>query len=187
MPFVPRGKRLQQGEFYIPRLGRLDTPHPLPGPISRFIAQFRVLFDAEIYVPKYLDLSAFKDFAGDIHILARMPTADDWIFERFAPACASCTGIDLTGGTISDPRLAGYNLQLDEKLACLVRQEAPLYGSTRVHTPRHRLMVHWLFVPMSNTGAIITHCLIMLAYKGGKRRGDSQTTTNLGENGEGMD
>jgi len=180
MPFVPKGLPLRRGEFYIPRLGHLDAPPSLPGPISGFIARFRLLFDSEIYVPKYLDLSALRDFADCINILVRAPKSGDCIFERFAPACASCMGMDLTGTTISDPRLASYNLQLDEKFVCLVRQEAPLYGNTRVHTPRHKLMVHWLFVPMSNTGAAITHCLIILAYKGGNRHGYRQTTTNLG-------
>jgi hypothetical protein len=180
MPFVPKGRSLQRGEFYIPRLGHLDAPEPLPGTISRFVDRLRLLFDAEIYVPKQLDLNVLKDFSDDIHILVRAQTTDDWIFERFAPTCASCMSIDLTGATISDPRLAEYNLRLDEKLASLVRQEAPLYGNTRVHTPRHNRMVHWLFVPMSNTGMAITHCLIMLAYKGGKQHGNSQATTAVG-------
>jgi hypothetical protein len=48
------------------------------------------------------------------------------------------------------------------------------------HTPRDNLMVHWLFVPMSNTGMTITHCLIMLACKGGKRHGNSQAATTVG-------
>ena len=88
--------------------------------------------------------------------------------------------MDLTGATISDPRLVEYHLRLEEKLASLIRREAPLYGNTRVHTSRHNLMLHWLFVPMSNTGKAITHCLIMLAYKGGKRHGNSQATTTVG-------
>jgi len=147
----------------------------------------RLLFDAEIYVPKYLDLNALKDFADHIHILVRTQATDDWVFERFAPACASCMCVDLTGAAISDPRLAKYNLPLDEKLALLLQQEAPSYGSTRVQTPRRNLMVHWLFVPMSNTGTAITHCMIMLAYKGGKRHGYGQAATNLGQNAAAMD
>ena len=48
-------------------------------------------------------------------------------------------------------------------------------------------MVYWLFVPMSNTGTAITHCLMMLAYKGGKRHGYSQAAANLGQNAAAMD
>jgi hypothetical protein len=132
MPFVPKGRPLQRGEFYIPRLGHLDAPQPLPGTISRFVGQLRLLFDAEIYVPKYLGLTVLKEFAD--HILVRAQTTDDWIFERFAPACASCMRTDLTGATINDPRLAGHNLQLDEKLASVIGQETALCGNTRVHT-----------------------------------------------------
>ena len=180
MPFVPKGRPLRLGEFYIPRLSHSHFPQSLPGPIRGLIARFRSLFDSEIYVPKHLGLSALRDFRDFINILVRASKTDDWISERFAPACASCMGMDLTGATIGDPRLASYNRELDEKLACLVRQEASLYGNARVHTPRHKLMVHWLLVPMSNTGAAITYCLIMLAYKGGKRHGFGETTTNLG-------
>jgi len=180
MPFVPKGRPLRQGEFYIPRLGHLDAPQPLPDPISQFASRLRSLFDAEIYVPKFLDLSALREFADYVHILVRAPATNDWVFERFAPACASCIGIDLTGAMICDQRLAQYDLQLDAKLACLTRQEAPLCGTTRVHIRRKNLTVHWLFVPMSNTGEAITHCLIMLAYKGGKRHGYGATTTDLG-------
>ncbi len=180
MPFVPKGKSLPPGKFYIPRLGHLDAPQPLPGRISRFVAQFRVLFDAEIYVPKCLDLTALSDFADYIHILVRTPATDEWAFERFAPACAACMGTDLTGAKLSDAQLARYNLQLDEKLGRLIRQEAPLYGTTRLHTPHGRRTVHWLFVPMSNTGQTITHCLIMLACKGGKQHDHGQGTTDLG-------
>jgi hypothetical protein len=180
MPFVPRGGPLRPGEFYIPRLGHLDAPQPLPGAIRRLVAQLRSLFDAEIYVPKYLDLNALKDFADYIHILVRAHTTDDWTFERFAPACASCMSIDLTGASISDPRLAEYDLRLDEKFASVIRREVPLYGNTRVRTPRHKLKVHWLLVPMSNTGKTITHCLIMMAYKGGKRDGNCQAIANVG-------
>jgi hypothetical protein len=178
---------LQRGEFYIPRFGHFDAPQSLPGAISRFATRMRLLFDAEIYVPKYLDLNALADFTDYIHILVRAQASNDWVFERFAPASTSCMGIDLTGAAISDSRLAEYNLRLDEKLASLLQQEVPLYGSTRVQTPHHNLMVHWLFVPMSNTGAAITHCLIMLAYKGGRRHGYGQATTNLGQNAEAVD
>lgn len=171
MPFVSKGRPLRQGEFYLPRLGHLDAPHPLPGLISRFVAQLRLLFDAEIYVPKYLDLSAFKDFENYIHILVRAQVTDDWTFERFAPACASCMGMDLTGAKVSDAHLARYNLRLDEELARLIREETPFYSKAQAHTSHGDLTVHWLCVPMSNTGQTITHCLVMSACKGGKQHG----------------
>ncbi|MGA3399638.1 MAG: hypothetical protein ABSC95_10495 [Acetobacteraceae bacterium] len=180
MPFVPKGRSLQPGEFYIPRLGQLDAPQPLPGPIGRFVALFRVLFDAEIYVPKCLDLAAFRDLADSIHILVRTQATDEWIFERFAPACAACMGMDLTGAKASDAHLARYNLRLGETLARLIRQETPIYGNARVRTPGGRRTMHWLFVPMSNTGQIITHCLIMFAHKGGQQHGHGQGTADLG-------
>ncbi len=187
MPFVSKGRPLKQGEFYLPRLGHLDAPHSLPGLIIRFVAQLGVLFDTEIYVPKYLDLSAFEDFANYIHILARAQMTDDWIFERFAPACAESMGMDLTGAKVSDVRLARYNLRLDEELARLVREEAPFSRKTQTHTAHGGLTVHWLFVPMSNTGQTITHCLVMSACKGGKQHGYGQGTTNLGPYDEAMD
>lgn len=185
MPFVSKGRSLRPGEFYIPRLGELDVPRYAPRSIGRFIALFRALFDTEIYVPKCLDLNALRDLADYIHILVRTWATDEWTFERFAPACAACTGTDLTGAKVSDTRLAPYNLQLDEMLARLVRQEAPFYGSTQA--PNGRLTVHGLFVPMSDTGQTITHCLIMSAYKGGKQHGYGQGTTDLGSYGEPMD
>lgn len=187
MPFVPQGRTLKQGEFYIPRLGHLDAPHSLPGPIRRFVSQLRLLFDAEIYVPKYLNLSALKDFVDHIHILVRAQWTDDWIFERFAPACASCMGMDLTGAKVSDAHLARYDLQLVENLARLIRQETPLYERTQAHPSLGRLTVHWLFVPMSNTGQTITHCLVMSVCKGGKQHGHGQGATNLGPYDEAMD
>jgi hypothetical protein len=153
-------------------------------PISEFVARFRALFDAEIYKPKYLDLTALGGLADNIHILARTHASDEWIFQRFAPACAACMGMDLTGAKISDPHLAPYNVRLDEKLARLARQEAPLYGKTRLNTPDRGFIVHWLFVPMSNTGQIITHCLLMLAYKEGKHHDHGTGASDLGEHGE---
>ncbi len=187
MPFVPKGIALRRGEFYIPRLGYLEVPRRLPVPISQFIARFRELFDEEIYVPKRLDLSSFGDLAEYIHILVRTLETNEWTFERFAPACVECMGIDLTGAKISDARLAPFKLRLDERFARLARQEIPLYGRIRA-TMQHRILtVHWLFVPMSNTGQIITHCLLMSAYKGEKHHGHSQGTAKLGQYSEAVD
>jgi hypothetical protein len=187
MPFVPEGRSLQPSEFYIPRLGQFDAPRRLPVPISRFAAQLRALFDAEIDQPKCLNLASFKDLADYIHILSRTQATDDWTFERFAPACAACLGMDLTGAKVSDARLAPFNLRLDEKLSRLTRQETPLCGRTRVNTPDRKLTVHWMFVPMSNTGQIITHCLLMLAYKGGQHHEHGQGTASLGSYSETVD
>jgi hypothetical protein len=187
MPFVPEGRPPRPSEFYIPRLGQIDAPRRLPAPISEFVARFRALFDAEIYIPKYLDLTALGGLADYIHILARTHASDEWIFQRFAPACAACMGMDLTGAKISDPHLAPYNVRLDEKLARLARQEAPLYGKTRLNTPHRGFIVHWLFVPMSDTGQIITHCLLMLAWKGGENHDYRQSTANLGQYSEAME
>lgn len=187
MPFVPKGIALRRGEFYIPRLGYLEAPRRLPVPISQFIARFRELFDQEIYVPKRLDLTAFRGLADHIHILGRTLETDEWTFERFAPACAECMKLDLTGAKISDARFVPYNLRLDERFAQLARQENPLYGRTRV-TMLHRILtVHWLFVPMSNTGQIITHCLLMSAYKGEEHHGHRQGTANLGQYSKAVD
>ena len=187
MPFVPKGIALRPGEFYIPRLGQLEAPRRLPVPISQFITRFRELFDAEIYIPKCLDLTAFGGLTDYIHILVRSQEADEWTFERFAPACGVCIGMDLTGAKVNHAHLAPCNFRLDERLAHLARQETPLYGTTRVNMPNRILMVHWLFVPMSNTGQIITHCLLMLAYKEGEHHDHGQGTANLGQHSEAVD
>ena len=117
MPFVPQGMTLRRGEFYIPRLGYLEAPPPLRVPISQFIARFRELFDQEIYVPKRLNLTAFRGLAEYIHILVPTLETDEWTFERFAPACAGCMRLNLTGARISDSRFAPYNLRPDERFA----------------------------------------------------------------------
>jgi hypothetical protein len=180
MPFVSQSRPLQPGEFYIPRLGRIDAAFRLPVVVSQFTEQFRILFDAEIYVSKRLDLNAFGGLGDFIHILARIQSTDAWTFERFAPACTACIGTDLTGSGVSDARLAPYHLRLDEKLAHLVREETPLYGRTRVNSACHKFTFHWLFVPMSNTGQIITHCLLMSVFKGGQHHDHGQGTADLG-------
>ena len=181
MPFVPNGGSLRHGEFYIPRLGQLDAPRRVPVAIGEFIIRFRALFNSEIYIPKCLDMSALGNLADYVHILVRTQATNEWTFERFAPACAACMGMDLSGAKVSDARLAPYDLRLDEKLARLARQETPLYGKTRVNTRNRVLSVHWLFVPMSNTGQIITHCLLMLSYKGGEPHDHGQRTADLGQ------
>jgi len=184
MPFASRSRPLQPGEFYIPRLGRFDTSLGLPVLMSQFIEQFRVLFDAEIYVPKCLNLNAFGGLGTYIHILARAQATDEWAFERFAPAYVACIGADLTGSWVNDTRLLPYHLQFGERLAHLVRVETPLYGRTRVNSACRKIMLHWLSIPMSNTGQIITHCLLMSVFKGGQHHDHGQGTAALGEYGE---
>ena len=105
----------------------------------RFVTQLRLPFDAEIYVPKYLDLNPLKDFSDYIQIIVLAQATDDWIFERVAPAGASCMCADLTEA-ISDPPLAECNLPLDGKLAFLLRQEAPPYGNSAC---RHGAGISW--------------------------------------------
>jgi hypothetical protein len=168
MPFVANGGPLRPGEFYIPRLGHLD-------------ARFRERFDADIHVPKSLDMSAFEDLADYVHILVRVQAADEWTFERFAPTFAACIAMDLTGAKVGNSSLAPYNVRLDERLAHLARQERPLFGKTLVNTPDRPLTIHWLFIPMSNTGEIITHCLLMAACKGRQRHGYCQGTPDFAQ------
>jgi hypothetical protein len=69
MPFVPDGRPLPPGAYYIPRLGRFGAPQRLPVPVIRFASRLRELFDEETYKPKYLDLTSFGDLADSIHIL----------------------------------------------------------------------------------------------------------------------
>ena len=179
MPFVANGEALRPGEFYIPRVGHLDVPRALPVPLIRFAARFRELYDAEIHVPKSLDMSAFEDLADYVHILVQAQATDEWTFERFAPAFAACMGMDLTGAKVGHASLAPYDLRLDERLAHLARQERPLFGKTRVSAPGRPLTIHWLFIPMSNTGQIITHYLLMTARKERQGHGHCRETADL--------
>jgi hypothetical protein len=169
MPFVPQGKPLQSGEFYIPRLSQPRTARTLPASMSRFIARFRARFDAEIYVPKCLDLSVFESSAHHIHIVARGGASmNTWTFERFAPAWVDCLQISMTNRDITDARLAPYNLRLEDELAKVIMRETPLHCCKTVHAPDGMRMAHFLFIPMSNTGQIITHCLLLMTFEGRK-------------------
>ena len=166
MSFVPDGRHLGSSEVNIPEFRQFDTPGRLPVRISRFAAQLRELWNAEICKPKCLNLTSFKELAEYNHILSRAGATDNWTFERFAPACAACIGMDLTGAKVDDARLAPYNMRLDVLLSRLARQETPLCGQMRVNTPRCKLKVHWMFVPMNNTGQIITRCMLMVDLQG---------------------
>jgi hypothetical protein len=167
MPFVPQGGPLHSGEFYIPRLGQPRTARTLPASMSRFITRFRAKYDAEIYAPKCLDLSAFGNAGHHVHILARGGASmNTWTFERFAPAWVDCLRITLTGRDITDARLAAYNLRLEEELPKVILQERPLHCCRMVHAPDGLRMAHFLFIPMSSMGEIITHCLLLMIFEG---------------------
>jgi len=49
---LPEDGKLRSGNFYIPRLGQLNAAQQLPVLMSRFVAQYRALFDDEIRIPK---------------------------------------------------------------------------------------------------------------------------------------
>jgi hypothetical protein len=167
MPFVPQGKPLQLGEFYIPRLVQPRIARTPPASMSRFITRFRARFDEEIYVPKCLDLTVFGNTAHHVHILARGDSRmNTWTFERFAPAWVDCLQLTLTGRDVTDVRLAPYNLRLDEELPKVILRETPLHCCKTIHTPAGMRMAHFLFIPMSNTGGIITHCLMLVIFEG---------------------
>ena len=152
---------LRADEFYIPQLARFHRPVPLPVLTSRFVADFRTLFTADVFVPKRLDLGAFGLTANYIHILAHDNNSRDWIFERFAPAYSERIGIDLTGADVNDPRFAPYNLRLDMKLDRLLREQRPFYIATHVDELGGERISHRILVPMSKNGRQITHCLLM--------------------------
>jgi hypothetical protein len=89
-----------------------------------------------------------------------------WTFERFAPAWVDCLRITLTAGEVTDARLAPYNLRLEEDLPKVILRETALHCCKTVHTPSGLRMAHFLFVPMSKTGEMITHCLLLVIFEG---------------------
>ena len=153
--------KLQNGYFYVPRLGQLNTAQHLPVLMSCFVAQYRALFDDEIHIPKRLELSEFGDLAGHLHVLALGASRETWTFRRFAPVSAARIGTDLTGTEVTDQRFAPYNRRLDEKFARLLREKAPFYVGTPVDEIGGERLVHRLFIPMSDVGRLITHCILM--------------------------
>jgi hypothetical protein len=157
------GGKLRSGLFYIPRLDRLDTSQCLPLSIIMFISRFRTLFDAEVHVPKRLELAEFGDLADYLHILVLGTTRKTWTFERFAPFSAARAGVDMTGAEVNDQRFAPFNRRLEEKLARLLREQAPFYVRTNVDEIGGERVAHRLLIPMSDVGRPITHCLLMSA------------------------
>ena len=158
---LPEGSKLPSGNFYIPRLSQLNTAQHLSVLMSRFVAQYRALFDDEIHIPKRLELSEFGDLADHLHILVLGASREIWTFQRFAPFAAARIGVDLTGAKVTDQRFAPYNRRLDEKLARLLREKAPFYVGTHVDEIGGERVAHRLFIPMSDVGRLITHCILM--------------------------
>jgi len=158
---LPEDGKPRSGNFYIPRLGQLNAGHQLPVLMSRFVAQYRASFDDEIHIPKHLELSEFGGLADHLHILALGASRETWTFQRFAPFSAARMGVDLTGANVNDLRFAPYNRRLDEKLARLLREKAPFYVGTHVDEIGGERLAHRLFIPMSDVGRLITHCILM--------------------------
>ena len=157
------GGKLRSGYFYIPRLDRLNTSECLPLSMIMFVSQFRPLFDAEIHVPKRLELTEFDDLADYLHILVLGRTRETWTFQRFAPFSAARIGMDLTGAEVNDQRFAPYNRRLEENLARVVREKSPFYAGTHIDEIGGECVAHRLFIPMSDVGRRITHCILMSA------------------------
>jgi hypothetical protein len=124
---LPEDVKLRSGYFYIPRLGQLNAAQQLPVLMSRFVAQYRALFDDEIRIPKRAEVSEFGDLADHLHILVLEASREAWRYQRFAPFSAARIGVDLTGARINDQRFVPYSRRLDEKLARLLRKKAPFY------------------------------------------------------------
>ena len=158
---LPEDGKLRSGNFYIPRLGQLNAAQHLPVLMSRFVAQYRASFDDEIHIPKRLELSEFGDLADHLHILVLGASRETWTFQRFAPFAAARIGVDLTGAKVTDQRFAPYNRRLDEKLARLLREKAPFYVGTHMDEIGGERVAHRLFIPMSDVGRLITHCMLM--------------------------
>jgi hypothetical protein len=158
---LPEDVKLRSGYFYIPRLGQLNGAQRLPVLMSRFVAQHRALFDDEIHIPKRLELSEFGGLADHLHVLALGGSRETWTFQRFALVSAARIGADLTGAEVTDQRFAPYNRRLDEKLARLLHEKAPFYVSTHVDEIGGERLAHRLFIPMSDVGRLITHCILM--------------------------
>jgi len=158
--FVAGAEPLGPGEFYMPRLSRMTMPPARPVTLTRFASRFITLFDAEIYVPKRLDLAAFEELGDFIHILARQGETEVWTFKRFAPSYRIFLGLDLTGAGITDGRFEPYNQGLNDQLKRLVKQETPFYAGTRISELPGEKISHRLFIPMSNMARYISHCLL---------------------------
>jgi len=158
----PEYGKLRSGNFYILRLGQLNTAQHLPVLMSWFVAQYRASCDDAIHMPKRLELSEFGDLADHLHILVLGASRETWTFQRFAPFSAARIGADLTGAEVTDQRFAPYHRRLDEKLARLLREKAPFYVSTRMDEIGGERVAHRLCIPMSDVGRLITHCTLML-------------------------
>jgi hypothetical protein len=158
---LPEDGKLRSGNFYIPRLGQLNAAQHLPVLMSRFVAQYRASFDDEIHIPKRLKLSEFGDLADHLHILALGASRETWTFQRFAPFSVARIRVDLTGAKVNDQRFAPYNRRLDEKLARLLREKDPFYVGTHMDEIGGERLAHRLFIPMSDVGRLITHCILM--------------------------
>jgi hypothetical protein len=83
------------------------------------------------------------------------------LFVRFAPFSAARVGLDMTGAEVNDQRFAPYNRRLDEKLARLLREKAPFYVGTHMDEIEGERVAHRLFIPKSDVGRLITHCILM--------------------------
>jgi hypothetical protein len=127
---LPEDGKLRTGYFYIPRISQSNGAQHLPVLMSRFVAQYRASFDDEIHIPKRLELSEFGDLADHLRILVLGASRETWTFQGFAPFSAARIGMDLTGAKVNDRRFAPYNRQLDEKIARLLRENAPFYVGT---------------------------------------------------------
>jgi len=158
---LPENSKLWSGNFYIPRLEQLNAHQHLPVLMSRFVSKYRALFNDESHIPKRLELSEFGALADYLHILVLGASREAWTFQRFAPFLAARIGMDLTGAEINDPRLAPYNRRLDEKLSRLLREKAPFYVGTHVDEIGGERIAHRLFIPISDVGQPITHCILM--------------------------
>jgi hypothetical protein len=153
--------KLADGQFYIPRLDRLDTSGCLPLPMILFVAQFRAMYDGGDGVPAHLELSAFEESAGHIHLLGRAESGSEWRFERFAPISAARVRVDLTGAVVNDHRLAPHNRGLGPKLDRLSRDGLPFHICTPTNQTEGDGVSHRLFIPMGKRSDAITHCLLM--------------------------
>jgi hypothetical protein len=67
----------------------------------------------------------------------------------------------MTGAEVNDERFVPFNRRLEEKLARLLREQAPFYVGTNVDEIRGERVAHRLLIPMSDVGRPITHCLLM--------------------------
>jgi hypothetical protein len=159
--FVPDAQPPGSGEVYLPRLSRHVLPQDAPIHLVRFAGRFRSVFDAELAVPKRLDVDGqFGPLASHLHVNLRDPATETWRFQRFAPAWADRLGVDLTGESVLHPRYAPYNTRLEDMLRQAVEREMPFYAASHVTGSRGAELAHRLLIPMSTTGETVTHCLV---------------------------